>query len=106
MVYGTTDRTIDEAVERVMDNERPDRRDALALLAQPVADAVRAHFGGGTADASLGHLTEAVRIIDEDDVINYNTNIVTSQPIDAVRGIRGHLSTAVLPACECDGDTA
>ena len=59
MVYVTTDRTIDEAVERVMDNERLDRRDAIALLAQPVADAVCAH-----------------------------------------------LSTAVLPACECEGDAA
>jgi biotin synthase len=57
VVYETGNRTIDEAVARVLDGERLDRRDGLALLAQPVeelaaaADAVRAHFGDGTVDA-------------------------------------------------------
>lgn len=74
MVYEPGDLTIDGAVERVMDSERPDRRDALAVLARPVADAVRAYFGDGMADV--------------------------------VRGMRGHRSTAVLPACECAGEAA
>ncbi|MFA9518617.1 biotin synthase BioB [Halopenitus sp. H-Gu1] len=57
MVYETGIRTIDEAVARVIDGENLTRREALALLAQPVADlapaadAVRAHFGDGTVDA-------------------------------------------------------
>jgi len=57
VVYETGNRTIDEAVERVLAGERLDRRDGLALIAQPVdelaaaADAVRAHFGDGTVDA-------------------------------------------------------
>ena len=57
MVYETGNRTLDEAVERVLAGERLDRRDGLALIAQPVeelaaaADAVRAHFGDGTVDA-------------------------------------------------------
>jgi len=48
---------IDDAMARVLDGERLDRRDGLALLAQPVdelaaaADAVRAHYGDGTVDA-------------------------------------------------------
>jgi len=57
VVYETGNRTIDDAVQRVIDGERLDRRDGLALVAQPVeelaaaADAVRAHFGDGTVDA-------------------------------------------------------
>jgi len=57
VVYETGNRTIDEAVERVLAGEQLDRRDGLALVAQPVdelaaaADAVRAHFGDGTVDA-------------------------------------------------------
>ncbi|WP_435067665.1 biotin synthase BioB [Haloplanus sp. C73] len=57
MVYETDNRTVDEAVTRVVDGERLTRRDALALLAQPVAelapaaDAVRAQFGDDTVDA-------------------------------------------------------
>ncbi|PSP31785.1 biotin synthase BioB [Halobacteriales archaeon QH_10_67_22] len=57
MVYETGNRTVDDAVERLFAGERLDRRDGLALVAQPVdeltaaADAVRAHFGDGTVDA-------------------------------------------------------
>lgn len=57
MVYETGNRTVDAAVERVVDGESLTRREALALLAQPVedlapaADAVRAHFGDDTVDA-------------------------------------------------------
>jgi biotin synthase len=57
VVYETGNRTIDDAVERLFAGERLDRRDGLALVAQPVdelaaaADAVRAHFGDGTVDA-------------------------------------------------------
>ena len=57
VVYETGNRTIDEAVDRVLAGESLDRRDGLALVAQPVeelaaaADAVRAHFGDGTVDA-------------------------------------------------------
>lgn len=57
MVYETGNRTIDDAVSRVLDGERLDRTDGLALFAQPVgelaagADAVRAQFGDGTVDA-------------------------------------------------------
>jgi len=57
VVYETGNPTIDGAVERVLDGERLDRTDGLALLAQPVeelaaaADFVRAEFGDGTVDA-------------------------------------------------------
>jgi biotin synthase len=57
VVYETGNRTIDDAVERVLAGERLTRRDGLALIAQSVeplaaaADAVRAHFGDGTVDA-------------------------------------------------------
>ena len=57
MVYETGNRTIDDAVARVLDGEQLDRRDGLALLAQPVdelaagADYVRSQFGDGTVDA-------------------------------------------------------
>ena len=57
MVYETGNRTVDDAVERVLAGKSLDRRDGLALIAQPVeqlaaaADAVRAEFGDGTVDA-------------------------------------------------------
>jgi len=57
VVYETGNRTIDGAVDCVLAGESLDRRDGLALVAQPVeelaaaADAVRAHFGDGTVDA-------------------------------------------------------
>jgi biotin synthase len=57
VVYETGNRTVDDAVARVLDGEELDRRDGLALLAQPVgdlapaADAVRAAFGDDTVDA-------------------------------------------------------
>ncbi|WP_324662145.1 biotin synthase BioB [Haloarcula sediminis] len=57
MVYETGNRTVDDAVRRVLDGEQLDRRDGLALIAQPVdalaagADAVRAALGDGTVDA-------------------------------------------------------
>jgi biotin synthase len=57
VVYETGNRTVDDAVERVLAGEALDRTDGLALLAQPVedlapaADAVRAQFGDGTVDA-------------------------------------------------------
>jgi len=57
VVYETGNRTVDEAVERLLAGERLDRRDGLALVAQPVdelaaaADAVRSHFGDDTVDA-------------------------------------------------------
>jgi biotin synthase len=57
VVYETGNRTVDDAVSRVLDGQRLDRTDGLALIAQPVgdlapaADAVRAHFGDGTVDA-------------------------------------------------------
>ncbi|WP_277541230.1 biotin synthase BioB [Haloarcula laminariae] len=57
MVYETGNRTVDDAVRRVLDGETLDRRDGLALIAQPVdavaagADAVRAALGDGTVDA-------------------------------------------------------
>ena len=38
MVYETGNRTVDEAVQRVLDGERLDRTDGLALLAQPVGE--------------------------------------------------------------------
>ncbi|NHN41184.1 biotin synthase BioB [Halorubellus sp. JP-L1] len=57
MVYETGNRTVDDAVERVLDGETLDRRDGLALIAQPVealapaADHVRSELGDGTVDA-------------------------------------------------------
>ncbi|MFB6170953.1 MAG: biotin synthase BioB [Haloarculaceae archaeon] len=57
MVYETGNPTVDGAVERVLDGERLDRTDGLALLAQPFealaagADLVRRRFGDGTVDA-------------------------------------------------------
>lgn len=57
MVYETGNRTVDDAVGRVLNGERLDRTDGLALLAQPVealaagADLVRRHFSDGTVDA-------------------------------------------------------
>ncbi|WP_299263889.1 biotin synthase BioB [Halorientalis sp.] len=57
MVYETGNRTIDDAVERVLAGERLDRRDGLALTAQPVeelaagADYVRSQLGDDTVDA-------------------------------------------------------
>ncbi|WP_135534669.1 MULTISPECIES: biotin synthase BioB [Halostella] len=57
MVYETGNRTVDDAVERVLAGEQLDRRDGLALYAQPVddlapaADYVRSQFGDDTVDA-------------------------------------------------------
>ena len=57
MVYKTGNRTVDDAVERVLAGEQLDRRDGLALIAQPVedlapaADYVRSQFGDDTVDA-------------------------------------------------------
>jgi biotin synthase len=57
VVYETGNRTIDDAVARVLDGGTIDRTDAIALLAQPVddlaaaADTVRARLGDGTVDA-------------------------------------------------------
>jgi len=57
MVYETGNRTVDAAVTRVLDGETLDRRDGLALMAQPVgslaegADYVRAQLGDDTVDA-------------------------------------------------------
>ncbi len=57
MVYETGNPTVDGAVERVLAGERLDRRDGLALIAQPVedlapaADYVRSQFGDDTVDA-------------------------------------------------------
>ena len=57
MVHETGNRTVDDAVARVLDGERLDRRDGLALIAQPVdalaagANAVRTELGDGTVDA-------------------------------------------------------
>ncbi|GAD53226.1 biotin synthase [Halarchaeum acidiphilum MH1-52-1] len=57
MVYESGNRTVDDALERVLAGGTLTRRDALALVAQPVealapaADAVRAHYGDGTVDA-------------------------------------------------------
>jgi biotin synthase len=57
VVYETGNRTIDDAVERVLAGEELDRRDGLALIAQPVdelaaaADMVRKEFSDGTVDA-------------------------------------------------------
>jgi len=57
VVYETGNRTVDDAVARVIDGESLDRRDGLALMAQPVgelaagADYVRSAFGDDTVDA-------------------------------------------------------
>lgn len=57
MVYETENRTIAEAVARVLDEEMLDRTDGLALMSQPVdelaaaADYVRSQVGDGTVDA-------------------------------------------------------
>ena len=57
MVYETENRTIDDAVDTVLDGGQIDRTDAIALVAQPVdelaaaADSVRATLGDGTVDA-------------------------------------------------------
>jgi biotin synthase len=57
VVYETGNRTVDDAVERVLAGEQLDRRDGLALIAQPVedlapaADYVRSQFGDDTVDA-------------------------------------------------------
>jgi biotin synthase len=57
VVYETGNTTVDDAVERVLAGERLDRRDGLALVAQPVedlapaADYVRSEFGDDTVDA-------------------------------------------------------
>jgi biotin synthase len=57
VVYETGNRTVDDAVERVLAGEVLDRRDGLALYAQPVedlapaADYVRSQFGDDTVDA-------------------------------------------------------
>ena len=57
MVYEIGNRTVDDLVERVLAGERLDRRDGLALIAQPVeelaagADYVRSQFGDDTVDA-------------------------------------------------------
>lgn len=57
MVNETGNRTVDDAVERVLEGESLNRTDGLALLAQPVgllaagADLVRSRFSDGTVDA-------------------------------------------------------
>lgn len=57
MVYETGNRTIDDAVRRVLDGGQLDRTDGLALMAQPVnqlapaADYVRSELGDDTVDA-------------------------------------------------------
>ena len=57
MVHETNNRTVDDAVARVLEGETLDRRDGLALMAQPVeplaegADYVRSQLGDGTVDA-------------------------------------------------------
>ncbi len=57
VVYETGNQTVDDAVARVLDGERLDRRDGLALIAQPVddlaagADYVRTQLGDDTVDA-------------------------------------------------------
>ncbi|GAA0670840.1 biotin synthase BioB [Natronoarchaeum mannanilyticum] len=57
MVYETGNRTVDDAVRRVLAGEELDRRDGLALIAQPVddlapaADYVRSELGDDTVDA-------------------------------------------------------
>jgi len=57
VVYETGNRTVDEAVDRVLDGERLDRTDGLALAAQPTAalaagaDLIRRRRSDGTVDA-------------------------------------------------------
>jgi len=57
VVYETGNRTVDDAVRRVLAGEGLDRRDGLALIAQPVedlapaADYVRSVLGDDTVDA-------------------------------------------------------
>jgi len=57
VVYETGNTTVDDAVARVLSGERLDRRDGLALIAQPVeelaagADYVRSQLGDDTVDA-------------------------------------------------------
>jgi biotin synthase len=57
VVYETGNRTVDDAVERVLAGEQLARRDGLALIAQPVddlapaADYVRSELGDDTVDA-------------------------------------------------------
>jgi biotin synthase len=57
VVYETGNPTVDGAVERVLAGEQLDRRDGLALIAQPVedlapaADYVRSQFGDDSVDA-------------------------------------------------------
>ncbi len=57
VVYETNNKTVDDAVERVLAGEQLDRTDGLALMAQPVdplaqaGATVRDHFGDGTVDA-------------------------------------------------------
>ncbi len=57
MVYETSNKTVDDALERVLAGERLDRTDGLALMAQPVdplaqaGATVRDQFGDGTVDA-------------------------------------------------------
>jgi len=57
VVYETGNRTVDDAVSRVLDGEQLDRKDGIALMAQPVealatgADYVRSQLGDDTVDA-------------------------------------------------------
>jgi biotin synthase len=57
VVYETGNATVDDAVRRVLNGERLDRTDGLALIAQPAdplaeaADHVRSVFSDGTVDA-------------------------------------------------------
>jgi biotin synthase len=57
VVYETGNRTVDDAVARVLDGEQLDRTDGLALLSQPVdvlapaADYLRSELGDETVDA-------------------------------------------------------
>jgi biotin synthase len=57
VVYETGNRTVDDAVSRILEGEQLDRTDGLALLAQPMeplaagADMVRQEFSDGTVDA-------------------------------------------------------
>ena len=57
MVYETNNKTVDDAVDRVLAGEQLDRTDGLALMAQPVDPLVQAGatvrdaFGDGTVDA-------------------------------------------------------
>jgi len=57
VVYETGNRTVDDAVARVLDGEHLDRTDGLALISQPVevlapaADHVRSELGDDTVDA-------------------------------------------------------